>query len=634
MKKYLVKRVIHRLDGVSLATCVDPGSGRVSSLRYRTDGFDLPLIGGRMYLLRTAARSRGVNLVAAVECGIDLSAWRYLVENHFFVDDLQLKISAKRKLQSLNFAERGQLLNALTQNDMRPWRSVLHEPQSTLLGCAFQEGQQRYQSIKRLMSWGLSQKQAEHFYETHGADFCMEPLGRLKALLTESSSHQIRSAVPLTDTTLPCDHRALLDFMSWLREQGQRGRTLVQIRELPNGSGKALNLSAEWGWVLVDGEHCQLASHAMLQVAIRRHLERLASPFFPTYTPQEIQFSYSRYSQVIALHDHTELQEEVTAVINSRFSVVAAQDIPSICEFANQLSGTLQILYAPAPVVAVYSSAMLSAYAHCTECKTVPFFQLPADLADYTTIIMTDSHCLSLSDFLVALKAIPATSRVILIDQRPMLPVHPPHFLDDLKNYYQPISIPPQHTSKSQRWLSHQGLDHKDLRFDVYQAEQWCLMSPSEVFISDCPFVVAAINQHLRRVRSPVILETKEANFRKQDRIWLQPAYDTKWDPFICTIHSVSVKGLFVSMGDHYRILTAEFIEGATVSLAFATSPEVSVKAGARSAVLVVRASVKQAWMDYLAAYQVEVKQVYVHDQPQAIKATKMTYQRLAPLVE
>lgn len=566
-----MKRVIHRLDGLSLATCVDLGSGRVSSLRYRTDGFDLPLIAGRMYLLRTAIRSRGVNLVDAVECGIDLSAWKDLVENHFFVDDLQLKISAKRKLQSLNFAQRGQLLSALTQNDMRPWRSVLHEPQSTLLGCAFQEGQQRYQSIKRLMSWGLSQKQAEHFYERHGADACMEPLGRLKALLTESSSHQIRLAASLTDATLSCDHRALLDLMSWLREQGRRGCTLVQIRELPKGSGKALNLSAEWGWVLVNGEHCQLASHAMLQVAIRRQLERLASTFFPTYTPQEIQFSYSRYSQVIASHDHPELQEEVTAVINSRFSVVAAQDIPSICEFANQLSGTLQILYAPAPVVAVYSSAMLSVYVHCTECEAVPFFQLPADLGDYTTIIMTDSHCLSLSDFLVALKAIPATSRVILIDQRPMLPEQPPHFLDDLKNYYQAIPIQSQHTSKAQSRLLHQILDNRDLRFDVYQAERWCLTSASEIFISDCPSVVAAINQHLRRVRSPVILETREANFRKHDRIWLQPAYGIKWDPFICTIRSVSAKGLFVSMGDHYRILTAEFIEGAIVSLAFAT---------------------------------------------------------------
>lgn len=629
-----MKRVIHRLDGLSLATCVDLGSGRVSSLRYRTDGFDLPLIAGRMYLLRTAIRSRGVNLVDAVECGIDLSAWKDLVENHFFVDDLQLKISAKRKLQSLNFAQRGQLLSALTQNDMRPWRSVLHEPQSTLLGCAFQEGQQRYQSIKRLMSWGLSQKQAEHFYERHGADACMEPLGRLKALLTESSSHQIRLAASLTDATLSCDHRALLDLMSWLREQGRRGCTLVQIRELPKGSGKALNLSAEWGWVLVNGEHCQLASHAMLQVAIRRQLERLASTFFPTYTPQEIQFSYSRYSQVIASHDHPELQEEVTAVINSRFSVVAAQDIPSICEFANQLSGTLQILYAPAPVVAVYSSAMLSVYVHCTECEAVPFFQLPADLGDYTTIIMTDSHCLSLSDFLVALKAIPATSRVILIDQRPMLPEQPPHFLDDLKNYYQAIPIQSQHTSKAQSRLLHQILDNRDLRFDVYQAERWCLTSASEIFISDCPSVVAAINQHLRRVRSPVILETREANFRKHDRIWLQPAYGIKWDPFICTIRSVSAKGLFVSMGDHYRILTAEFIEGAIVSLAFATSPEVAVKAGARSAVLVVKPSAKQAWMDYLTGYKVEVKQVYVHDQPQAIQATKMTYQRLAPLVE
>ena len=64
---------------------------------------------------------------------------------------------------------------------------------------------------------------------------------------------------------------------------------------------------------------------------------------------------------------------------------------------------------------------------------------------------MTDCHFLSLSNFLVALMRIPATSRVILVDQRPMLPEQPPHFLDDLKNYYQAISIQPQQAIKSQR---------------------------------------------------------------------------------------------------------------------------------------------------------------------------------------
>jgi hypothetical protein len=314
--------------------------------------------------------------------------------------------------------------------------------------------------------------------------------------------------------------------------------------------------------------------------------------------------------------------------------VVTARDIPSVCELANQLSGTLQILYAPAPVVAVYSSAMLHAYKDCTECEIVPYFQLPVDLVDYSTIFMTDCHCLSFSDFLVTLKQIPSTSRVILVDQRPMLPEQPPHFLDDLKNYYPTISIQHQQNRKSQRRLLHQIRHHADPRFDVYQAERWYLLSVGEVFVSDCPTVVATINQHLSRARSPVILETPEANFRKHDRIWLQPAASTKWDPFICTIHSVSVKGLFVSMGDHYRTLTSELLDNATVSLAFATTPEVAVKAGARSAVLVVRSLVKKVWMDYLTAYQVEVKQVYVHDQPKVIMATRMTYQRLAPLVE
>ena len=85
MKKYLIKRVIHRLEGISQITCVDSGNDRIASLRFRTDAFDFPLLAGRMYMLRTAARSHGVNLVAALECGLDISAWATLIEQNFFL---------------------------------------------------------------------------------------------------------------------------------------------------------------------------------------------------------------------------------------------------------------------------------------------------------------------------------------------------------------------------------------------------------------------------------------------------------------------------------------------------------------------------------------------------------------------
>ncbi len=346
-------------------------------------------------MLRITARNRGVNVVAAVECGIDVSAWKELVDNHFFVSDLHLKVRAKRNLLSLTYSQKEELLDSLIQNDMGPWRNVLHEAQCTQLGYAFQEAGTRYQSVKRLMSWGLSQTQAETAHDTHGAATYKAPLGRMKALLSSGSSHQIKSALS-TNSSLPSDHRTVLKLMSWLKDQGRRGRTVFHMRDLPKDSTKALQLCAEWGWMVVDGELCQLPSHTMLQVGIRRQLERVSRQFFPTYTLQEIHFAYSRYSQVIASHDYTHLQDEITAVVNSRISVLTAWDIPSICEFTNQLSGTLQILYAPAPVVSVYSEAMLAAYKACTEGRTVPLFQLPSDLPDYSTIVMTDCNFLSL----------------------------------------------------------------------------------------------------------------------------------------------------------------------------------------------------------------------------------------------
>jgi hypothetical protein len=55
-------------------------------------------------------------------------------------------------------------------------------------------------------------------------------------------------------------------------------------------------------------------------------------------------------------------------------------------------------------------------YSGCTESVAVPFHGLPPDLAEYATVIFTDCHLLTLSDFLVALRNVPATTRFVLID--------------------------------------------------------------------------------------------------------------------------------------------------------------------------------------------------------------------------
>ncbi|WP_190306180.1 hypothetical protein [Pseudomonas coronafaciens] len=83
-------------------------------------------------------------------------------------------------------------------------------------------------------------------------------------------------------------------------------------------------------------------------------------------------------------------------------------------------------------------------------------------------------------------------------------------------------------------------------------------------------------------------------------------------DPFICTIHSVSVKDIFAETEGRFSTLTAQLMEEANVSPGFAMSPEAAVQAGAKYVVLIAAASTKQAWIDYLSAYRIEVKQVCV----------------------
>lgn len=633
MKKYLIKRVIHRLDGISQITCVDSGNDRIASLRFRTDAFDFPLLAGRMYMLRTAARSHGVNLVAALECGLDISAWATLIEQNFFLTDIELKPTAKRLLTSMDAAQRERLLSSLVQNDLKPWQGVLPEPQCTLLGVAFQEAQQRYQHVKRLMAWGLPQTRAEACYDTFGSDACALPLARLKALLSFGSSQLIQSALS-SQTSLEASQRVALELLTWLRDQGSKGRTIFHKRELPKSSGKALELCTDQGWTIVDGEYCQLKSHAMLQVAVRRQLERLSSSFFPTYTPQEVQYGYSRYSQVIASYDHQNYQDEIIVAINSRLSVIIARALPSVCEFTSQLSGTLQILYAPAPQLVVYSSSMLPIYNACTENIAVPFHGLPPDLAEYGTVIITDCHLLTLSDFLVALKGVPASTRVVLFDARPAMAEQTAHFLDALKAYYPIIALHAANHAASAIPAPNLEPSGEDLVFNVHWAEQWHQASRGEVFVSDSPSLIATINQRLSRVRAPVVLQTQETSFRKHDRIRVRPAHANKWDPFICRIHSVSGKGLFVEAEGRYSNLSPELVDEAKVSLGFAMSPEAAVQAGARSVVLIAAKASRHAWIDYLKAYRIEVKQVYVHDHPMTAKTMPISNQRLTPLVE
>lgn len=632
MKKYLIKRVIHRLDGISHITCVDSGNGRIASLRFRTDAFDFPLLAGRMYMLRTAARSQGVNLVAALECGLDTSAWATLIEHNFFLADIQLKPTAKRLLTSLDAAQRERLLASLVRNDLKPWQGVIPEPQCTLLGVAFQEAQQQYQHVKRLMAWGLPQTRAEVCYDTLGPDACTLPLARLKALLSFGSSQLIQSALS-SQTSLEVSQRMALELLTWFIDQGSKGRTIFHKTELPKSSGKALELCTDQGWIIVDGEHCQLKSQAILQVAVRRQLECLASSFFPTYTPQEVQYGYSRYSQVIASYGHQNYQDEIIVAINSRLSVVSAHALQSICEFTSQLSGTLQILYAPAPQLVVYSSTMRPIYDACTEDVAVPFHELPSDLAEYATVIITDCHLLTLSDFLVALKGVPASTRLVLFDARPAMAEQPAHFLDALKTYYPVITLHVANHAISA--IPAPNLEPSSEQvFNVQWAEQWHQSSKGEIFVSDSPSLIAAINQRLSRVRAPVVLQTQETSFRRHDRIRVCPAHANKWDPFICRIHTVSVKGLFVETEGRYSTLSPELVDEAKVSLGFAMSPEAAVQAGARSVVLIATKASRHAWIDYLKAYRVEVTQVYLHDQPMTARPMEISHQRLTPLVE
>lgn len=98
--------------------------------------------------------------------------------------------------------------------------------------------------------------------------------------------------------------------------------------------------------------------------------------------------------------------------------------------------------------------------------------------------------------------------------------------------------------------------------------------------MSDSPSLNALINQRLSRVRSPVILETHDANFRKYDRVRLHPAYGNQWDPFMCTIHSVSVKGIFAETEGRFSTLTAQLMEEANVFPGLAMSPRQQSRQG------------------------------------------------------
>ncbi|WP_024678834.1 hypothetical protein [Pseudomonas syringae] len=633
MKKYLIKRIFHRLDGISLASCHDTGSDRTVSLRYRTAGFELPLVAGRMYLLRTSARSNGVNLVAVLECGVDASGWDELIKNSFFIDSFHLPPKAKKLLLSQSLGSREVLLESLTSGDMLPWCNVLLEPERTLLGLSFQESLSRYQRIKRVMAWGLAQIHAERFYETYGSQAYESSSAQVKALLAFASQNERRAALSSTGAKLSPDQRTVLEAMGWFLEQIRGERTLFRETDVPVKLKEGLRLSANAGWVITDGDHYQLKSNANLQVAVRRQLERLSRNFFPTYTADEIRYSYSRYSQVVASYSHIDYEDEITAAVNSRISIIRPQDLKCLHEFMAQLSGVLQILYASAPLVVVYSSGLSSMHELHAEKEPIPFYRLPQELPKYSTIMVTDCDLFSLSDFLITLQNIPETSRLVLIDSRRTKPGATPHFIDGLARYFAALDV--QRNVMPQRLTPNQDSICPQEPFNVRHAEQCHRGHPEEVFVSDHPALVDAINQRLTRTRSPIVLETQDRSFRKYDRVWLRPAYSSKWDPFICTLHSVSAKGLFVEMDGRFLTLSKQLVQDAVVALGFAMSPTAAVQTRALSVVLIASRPHKEEWIAYLVAYGLKVTDSFPHDLAPSRPFTKgLAYQRLAPLVE
>lgn len=632
MKKYIIKRVIHRVDGISQATCIDPHSSKVTSLRFRTDAFCIPILPGRMYTLKTAKRSQGVNLVAAVESELDTSAWEVLVENNFFLSELQLKSSTKRLLLATSPAERELHLKSLAQNSMVGWECLLANNQCILLGIAFKQAEQYYEHTKQLMAWGLSQEKAESCYKTYGADACTFPLGLLQSILSFGSQELIQSTIA-SNANIDDRYQDALKLLVWLKSQGQNGYTIFRTVDLPNNFQQAVKLCAAIGWIISDREYCQLRSHAMLQVAVRRQLERISKTFYPTYTDQEIKFSYSRYSEVISSFDHQHYENEIFTAINSRISLIQAESLPDALEFINQISGTLQILYASPIQIAVYSKSMLPLYETYIESTPVIFYDIPTDLPDYTSIVITDCHLMTLSDFLVTLEKIPSTARVMLIDGRFEMLRNPDHFLDTFNGHFPLVKLQGRRRSVARAPLLNSPPTNKTLPFNISMMNDLHSLTEAIVFVSESLSIIKSINDSLRGNRRPITLEKNEESFRKRDLIRIISATAEKFDAMVCRIHSVCLKGLLVESDGLYSILSPQLIRQANIYLGFAMYPHEAIQAGVKSVVLVTGKSSGQAWINYLNNYRIEVKQVYFHDHA-VERHTQISYQQLIPLVE
>ncbi|KTT51585.1 hypothetical protein NS337_16770 [Pseudomonas oryzihabitans] len=632
MKKYIIKRVIHRVDGISQTTCIDPHSGRVSSLRFRTDAFSIPILPGRMYTLKTAIRSQGANLVAAVESDLDISAWDILVENNFFLSEIKFKSSTKCLLLTRSPAQRESHLKSLVQNSIADWEYLLPNNQLILLSMAFQQAQQYYEHTKQLMAWGLSQAKAEACYETYGSDACTFPLGWLKSILSFGSQKLIQSSLAANANVEDQYHQAL-EFLAWLKNQDRSGQTVFNTASLPDNFQQAAKLCAAIGWVIVDREYCQLRSHAMLQVAVRRQLERISKTFFPTYAHQEISFSYSRHSDVIASYDHQDYEDEIFSAINSRISLIQSESPPDILDFISQLSGTLQILYAPPIQIALYSKPMLPLYEAYSDSMPVTFYDIPADLPDYTSIVITDCHLMTLSDFMVTLKKIPSTARLMLVDGRFEMLRNPDHFLDTFNGHFPVVRLQARKRSVVRAPLLNASPIKKALPFNISIMKHLHSLAEAIVFVSESPSIIKSINDSLRGIRRPIILEMNDESFRKRDLIRISSATAEKLDAMVCRIHSVCLKGLLVDADGLYSLLSPQLIRQTNISLGFAMYPQEAIQAGVKSVVLVTDKSSGQAWINYLNNYRIDVTQVYFHDHA-VERHTRTSYQQLTPLVE
>lgn len=613
MTKFLVFKVIHRLDGIVVVKAVSTCNQRNAVFRVKNN-LNTAVLPGRTYSVRRAHGHVFFTLAP-----LSPKHWSLLVKQNFYIPEVKIPRREQNRLLTLTTPGIACALLALEQCDQEALSAYFSEPYASTLPFYFSGQTHLLRAISSLLDAGFLHDEAVNLCLTHSLEEARTILDTpAKAFPFLGGSHRQRGD---SDAGKLANSPAY-QLIAWMLTQARRGATLLPASDVPPELRSALSYCLDNRLLIADKEHYQLMGHHLIQSSIRSQLQTLNSQFFPTYSDREIEYAYVRYSSLFGALNDTDYCHLVGDAINSRFSIFNYSSNDLAAAFCDEFSSILQILGGSEP--SVVHQGLVGRYG--SEAQVIHWESIPDGRGEYRTFVVWDFQWYSAVEVSLLLAHFTPCDRVVLLcNQATAIDGSlNGHIVGQLQHYF------PSHPIESPR-RAIPGSPSAQSSLDRAIAE--LKADPNLIAICDSTRLCEVINNLVRKRGKPTALETQWDTYSKGDRLLLKQACPKR--VIYARLVSNDDRGLAVeTQGRHWRIDT-ETVRDSVCSLGAAMTIEDALHAGVSRAVVVTDMATLSGLAQVIKEYGIDLIEAFAHDMTKAdIPKVSVSLQRITPSVE